>query len=132
MGKTDDQDTIRRHIAVTPRVCGGKPRIAGHRIRVLDVALWHERCGWTPDEIVAHFPQLTLADIHAALAYYWDHRETVLADIAAEEQLAEALRERTTSRLKAKLEGLSYRQNPVPPRRKRSSRSGQRAERPAL
>lgn len=63
----------RTHVEMTPGVCGGKPRIAGHRIRVQDIVLWTE-AGQSPDEIVARFPQLSLADVHAALAYYHDHR----------------------------------------------------------
>ncbi|MEK7732296.1 MAG: DUF433 domain-containing protein, partial [Planctomycetota bacterium] len=33
------------HIEATPGVCGGRPRIAGHRIRVQDIAVWHESWG---------------------------------------------------------------------------------------
>ncbi len=60
-------------ITRTPGVCGGKACIAGHRVRVLDVVTWHEDQGMTPDEIVADIPSITLADVHAALAYYADH-----------------------------------------------------------
>jgi uncharacterized protein (DUF433 family) len=49
--------TIINHIEITPRVCGGKPRIAGHRIKVQDVVIWHERMGMSPDEIVYHYPK---------------------------------------------------------------------------
>jgi uncharacterized protein (DUF433 family) len=70
----------REHIEVTPGVCGGKPRIKGHRIKVQHVAIWHERIGLSPDEIVSQHPGLTLADVYAALAYYWDHREQIEAD----------------------------------------------------
>jgi len=34
-----------KHIEVTPGVCGGRSRIAGHRIRVQDVVVWHEQKG---------------------------------------------------------------------------------------
>lgn len=43
---------LTQHIEVTPDVCGGKPRIAGHRIKVRDIVIWHERMGMSPDEIV--------------------------------------------------------------------------------
>ncbi|WP_335134149.1 DUF433 domain-containing protein [Nostoc sp.] len=36
-------------------MCGGKPRIAGHRIRVQDIVIWHEGMGLSPDEIVDHY-----------------------------------------------------------------------------
>ena len=55
----------------------GRPCIAGTGIRVWDVYVLSERQGKTPDEIVAAFPHITLADVHAALAYYWDHKEEI-------------------------------------------------------
>jgi uncharacterized protein (DUF433 family) len=44
----------RVRIVSTPGICGGRPRIDGHRIQVEDVAIWHERMGMSPDEIVTH------------------------------------------------------------------------------
>ncbi|NBW86685.1 MAG: DUF433 domain-containing protein [Planctomycetia bacterium] len=61
------------HIESSPATCGGRPRIAGTRIRVQDVVLWTE-AGRSPDEIVVSFSHLTLADVYAALAYYHDNR----------------------------------------------------------
>jgi uncharacterized protein (DUF433 family) len=75
----------KRHIEVTPGVCGGRARIAGHRIRVQDVVLWTEQ-GQSPDQIVADFPQLSLADVYAALAYYHDHREEIDRQIREDDQ----------------------------------------------
>jgi uncharacterized protein (DUF433 family) len=49
---------IKEHIEITPGVCGGKPRIAGHRIRVQDIAIWHEQMGMSPDEILHHYPSI--------------------------------------------------------------------------
>lgn len=95
-------NVIADHIVVTPGVCGGRPRIAGSRIRVQDVASPHERLGHTPDEIVAAYPQLSLADIHAALAYYFDHRDEVRRLIAEDETLIETLKAMTPSKLAAK------------------------------
>ena len=69
-------DTILAHVAVTPGVAGGKPRIAGHRITVQDIAVWHERLGLSADEIATEYG-LSLADVYAALAYYYDHREEI-------------------------------------------------------
>src|SRR5262249_35409355 len=65
------------HIETRPGVCGGKPCIVGSRIRVWDIHIWHDLQGRTPEEIVAAFPQLHLADVHAALAFYLDHREVI-------------------------------------------------------
>ena len=36
-------NVLTSHIEITPGVVGGKPRIAGHRIRVLDIVVWHEK-----------------------------------------------------------------------------------------
>src|SRR5580692_11469760 len=65
----------RVRIVTTPGVCGGRPRIDGHRVTVEDVAIWHERMGMSPDEIVSAHPSITLSDIHAALGYYYENRE---------------------------------------------------------
>jgi uncharacterized protein (DUF433 family) len=80
------------HIETTPGICGGKPRIRGHRIKVQHVVIWHERMGLSPDEIVLAHPGLTLSDVHAALTYYWDHREEIEAEIQADREFAEKLR----------------------------------------
>jgi uncharacterized protein (DUF433 family) len=72
------------HVEVTPGTCGGKPRIVGHRIRVQDIVIWVEQ-GESVDQIVAAFPQLSLADVYAALAYYHDHRQQIDQDIREDE-----------------------------------------------
>jgi uncharacterized protein (DUF433 family) len=87
-------DVIREHIEIVEGAGGPKARIAGHRIRVLDVVIWHEKLGMTPNEIVAAYPSITLADVHAALAYYWDHRDEIEAAIQREHDTAEEIRKR--------------------------------------
>jgi uncharacterized protein (DUF433 family) len=74
-------------IVATPGTCGGRPRIAGSRIRVQDVAGWYESEGMSPDEIVAAYPHLSLADVHAALAYYYEHLDEIRRDLADDETL---------------------------------------------
>ena len=98
------KSVIREHVKSTPGVSGGKPRIAGHRIRVMDIVLWHNRLGWSPDEIVSQFPQLTLADVYAALTYYWDHKKEIEAEIRRAEEVESRARSRHPSKLIAKLE----------------------------
>jgi uncharacterized protein (DUF433 family) len=95
-------DTIAPHIQITPGVAGGKPRIAGHRITVQDVVLWHERLGLSADEIATEY-SLSLADIYAALAYYYDHREEIDRAIRSDEEFIARLRQRIPSKLRAKL-----------------------------
>jgi uncharacterized protein (DUF433 family) len=87
------------HIVSTPGVCGGKPRIAGHRIRVQDVVVWHEAWGLSPEEIVTDFPQLTLAQVHAALAYYYDHRDEIRQHMQDAAALIEAFKQQYPSKV---------------------------------
>ncbi len=79
-----------QHIECTPGVRSGKPRIAGTRICVSDVVIWTEQ-GRSPYEIVSDFPQLTLADVYAALAYYHDHQADVDRQIKQSEDFAAAM-----------------------------------------
>jgi uncharacterized protein (DUF433 family) len=65
------------HIVVDTK---GIPRIAGSRSRVVDVVL-DTRGGLTPDRIHEEYPHLSLAQIHAALAYYYDHQAELDAAI---------------------------------------------------
>jgi uncharacterized protein (DUF433 family) len=90
-------------ISRTPGICGGKACIAGHRVRVLDIVVWHEHRGMTADEIVSHVPGITLADVHAALAYYFDHIEEIQEEMRDERALADGLRHGQPSLLEAKL-----------------------------
>jgi uncharacterized protein (DUF433 family) len=96
-------DVIQQHIEIVDGAGGPKARIAGHRIRVQDVAVWHEKLGLSPDEIVEQHPEITLADVYAALAYYWDHRIEIEDAIAGERSFADELRKKTASPLMEKL-----------------------------
>ncbi len=95
--------TLINHIEVTPGTCGGKPRIAGHRITVQNIVIWHERMGMSPDEIVYHYPGITLADVYAALSYYHDHLEDIRQQIADDDAFAEQIRAKTPSLVQEKL-----------------------------
>ncbi len=74
--------------------------IAGHGVRVLDVVEWHEHQGMTPDQIVSEVPSLTLADVHAALAYYFDHNGRDPGRVRAECALVEEARRNNASLVK--------------------------------
>ena len=73
-------------------VCGGKPVIAGTRIKVSQVAIEHDRMGWTADEIIQAHPHLTLAQVHDALSYYYDHIGEINAEIRDGERFIRELR----------------------------------------
>ena len=79
-------------IVRTPGTCGGKPRIDGHRIKVEHIAVCHEGMGMSPDEIVTAHPTISLAQVHAALAYYYEHKEQIDADIEEGRRFVEGLR----------------------------------------
>ena len=54
------------------------------------MVLWTEQ-GRSPDEIVTDYPQLTHADIYAALAYYHDNRELVDRQIREADELVDRM-----------------------------------------
>jgi len=94
--------TLDQHIEITSGVSGGKPHIAGHRITVQNIVIWHEWMGRSADEIATEYG-LTLADVYAALAYYYDHRIKIDESIRESEAFVEALRQRTPSKITQKL-----------------------------
>lgn len=96
--------TLDAHIEVTPGVVGGKPRIAGRRIAVRHVAVWHDRLGQSAEEIAAEY-DLTLSDVYAALAYYHDHREEIDLALREDDAFAEAFERQHPSRLRRRTDG---------------------------
>lgn len=92
------------HIAATPGIAGGKPRIAGHRITVQNIVVWHEWMGRSADEIATEYG-LSLADVYAALAYYYSHQNEIDASIKESETFIEAQRQQCPSKLHSKLHG---------------------------
>src|SRR3954454_14350467 len=97
------EPTLMRHIESKPGVCGGKPCVAGTRIRVHDIYIWHEVQGKSPDEIVSDLPQLPLADAHAPLAYYWDHREEIHRQMEEADDLPQSMKHNFPSKLREQL-----------------------------
>lgn len=96
--------TLDQRIVITPGISGGKPRINGHRITVQNIVIWHDRLGWSADEIASEY-NLDLADIYAALAYYFAHRETIDESIEEGKSFIEELRRDHPSILDQKLSG---------------------------
>jgi uncharacterized protein (DUF433 family) len=70
-----------------PKIRGGRPKIAGTGLTVSRIAGWY-KMGMTPEEIALEYPHLTLAQVHAALAYYHINRDEIEADLAQEESAA--------------------------------------------
>lgn len=113
---TSTVPVIGEYIAIRAGYCGGKPHIAGHRIKVQHIAVWHDQMGMTPEEIVATHPDLTLAAVHAALAYYYSHRADIDADIEADRRFTAELKAKAgPSKLQSRLEQLHAANDQVPP-----------------
>jgi uncharacterized protein (DUF433 family) len=90
--------------------------IVGTRVRVQDVAMMAEHEGYTADAIANALPHLSLGMIHAALAYYFDHREDILNEIREDEEYVRKIREETgPGPLEEKLRALNA-EHPISPR----------------
>jgi uncharacterized protein (DUF433 family) len=65
------REQLLERVTADPAVCGGKPCIRGTRI---DIAILLDALaeGLTPEEIVDHYPSLTVDDVRAAVAYAAD------------------------------------------------------------
>ena len=87
------------HITQTPGVCGGKPCIAGRRIRVQDVYVWHETVGISAEEIASEY-NLSLAQVYAALTFAYENLNEILADIQASEENVEAFQRNYPEKVK--------------------------------
>jgi len=89
-------NTLYAHITKEPEVCGGKACIDGSRIRVMDIVAL-EREGYAPEKMLNVFAvPLTLGQVHAALSYYYDHKDEIDASFTeAHESAIESERKRT-------------------------------------
>jgi len=96
---------MEQHISIDPDVRGGQPSIAGTRLTVADIAIMHLKLGIALEEIAAKY-HLTLADVHAAMTYYYDHRSAIEQSITDDAAFAEAFERRNPSLLQAKLKAL--------------------------
>ena len=61
----------------------GAPTIEGTGIRVIDIADAYEHSGYDPDEITQLYPDLSLAEVHTALAYYYEHIDEIRGSSSA-------------------------------------------------
>jgi uncharacterized protein (DUF433 family) len=91
------------HIVKEPGYCGGKAAIGATRVRVNNVVFLHKH-GKAVDEIRETYADLSVAQIHAALAYYYDHTSEIEAELQRDED--------AQARFEAeKAEDLSHRQD---------------------
>ena len=82
-------------------ICGGKPRVAGTRMKVQHIALEYVHMDWSVEQICESHPRLTPATVHAALSYYYDHQEEIERDLKNAEEFA--LRMEAAQKLEAGL-----------------------------
>lgn len=88
IGYTNYMQTVAHpYIVSDPHTCGGSPRLANTRITVRTVVVAVLLHGLSPEELLQHYPHLSLAAIYDALSYYYDHRTDIDREIAEHEAL---------------------------------------------
>jgi uncharacterized protein (DUF433 family) len=79
-------------IEVDPR---GVPWVIGTNVKVRELVLDGRAFDWNAQEIVEHYPDLTLVNVHAAFCYYFDHKAEVDEDIERSDREVERIRAET-------------------------------------
>ncbi|MDI9640256.1 DUF433 domain-containing protein [Oscillatoria amoena NRMC-F 0135] len=69
------------------------PYISGTTLKVIELVSGHLAFGWSPEEIQFQHPYLTMSQIYSALAYYWDNKEELDADMQRRFEYTEKLRQ---------------------------------------
>jgi len=72
----------------------GIPHIDGTTIKVVELVMAQKAYGWSPEELHFQHPYLSMSQIHSALAYYWEHKETLDVDIEDRLNYAEQSRQK--------------------------------------
>src|SRR6266851_4370470 len=70
----------------------GRPWIDDTNVKVIEVALGHLAYGWNAETIQENHPHLSLAQVYAALAWYYDHQVEMDAEIERQDERIRALR----------------------------------------
>ena len=100
------QAALDQYIQTSAGTRGSKPLIAGTRITVADVVLMHLRLGQALEQVAAGY-DLTMASLHAAMSFYYDHREEIDRSIEEDDAFIAAMRSRNPSLLQAKLRAMN-------------------------
>ena len=82
--------TVYSHITKDPEVCGGRACIDGTRIRVVDIACL-QREGYAPERMLEAYRSLNLAQIHAALSYYYEKPQEIEDALKEDREVAEKI-----------------------------------------
>lgn len=91
------------YIKTDRKIRGGEPIISGTGIRVLDIAVRYEIMGMSPEDIIISFPYLNLSQVHDALSYYYEHKDTIDRKWKDEIEEIEKMRAKYTSVLEKKI-----------------------------
>lgn len=78
-------DYIHSHITKIPGVCGGKATIDGKRIRVMDIVYLH-KWGYAAEKMLDVYDTINLAQVYAALSYYYEHPEEIETQMKEDEE----------------------------------------------
>ena len=82
----------------------GVARISGTRTKVIQIVMDKMAYAWGSEEIQRQYPHLSLAEVHAAMAYYYDHQKELDLQVAEDLKEADSLRaESSESPIVAKL-----------------------------
>jgi len=104
--KSRTATTLDYHIYIAPN---GMPFIAGTTMKVIELVMAQTAHGWSPEELHFQHPYLTMSQIYAALAYYWDHKAALDTDIERRLKFAEqSRREAGPSPVVAKLRAQGF------------------------
>ena len=79
---------VSAHVEIDPQ---GVAWLTGANVKVIEVVLDKLAYGWSPEETHLQHPGLSLAQIHAALSYYYENRTRVDAEIEQQRREAERL-----------------------------------------
>jgi uncharacterized protein (DUF433 family) len=78
-------------ISTDPNIRNGRPCIAGTSIEVSVIVIAKIVQGLEPDEIAANY-EIALAQVYAALAYYYENKQAIDASISDRQQLAQKMK----------------------------------------
>jgi len=82
--------TVYSHITKDPEVCGRRACIDRTRIRVVDIAC-RQREGYTPERMLEAYRSLNLAQIQAALSYYYENPQEIEDALKEDREVAEEI-----------------------------------------
>ena len=88
----------------------GRPCVGASAMKVVQLVAEHTAHGWRAEELHFQHPDLSLAQIHSALAYYWDHAQDLDATIERQlREIADRVRPDRPSPLESRLRAAGLR-----------------------